>query len=50
MTLLKHILRKCTGGYKLSKLQQKINNLIYMNDIKIFVKKNGNLNTGSENT
>ena len=27
---LNYILRKCTGGYKLSRLQEKINQLIYM--------------------
>ena len=35
---LNHILRKCTGGYKLSKSQEKINHLIYMNDVKLFAK------------
>ena len=33
-----HILRKCTGEYKLSKSQEKINHLKYMNDIKLFTK------------
>ena len=31
-----HILRKCTAGYKLSKSQEKINHLMYMDDIKHF--------------
>ena len=35
--------RKCTAGYKLSRLKEKINHLMYMNDIKLFGKneKNG---------
>ena len=32
------IFRKCTAGYKLSKLQEKINHLMYMDDIKRFAK------------
>ena len=32
MMPLNHILRKCTGGYKLSKSQEKNDHLIYMND------------------
>ena len=35
---LNHILRKCTGGYKLHKSQGKINHLIYMEYIKLFAK------------
>ena len=31
-----HILRKCIRGYKFTKSQEKINQLMYMNDIKIF--------------
>ena len=38
MMPLNHILRKCIGGYKLSKLQIKINHLMYMDDIKLFAK------------
>ena len=38
MMPLNHILRKCTAGYKLNKLQQKINHLMYIDDIKLFVK------------
>ena len=38
MMPLNHILRKCTDGYKLSQLQEKINLLMYMNDITLFVK------------
>ena len=33
-----HILNKCTARYKLKKSQEKINNLMYMDDIKLFVK------------
>ena len=28
--------RKCTAGYKLSKSQEKINHLMYMDEIKLF--------------
>ena len=38
MMPLNHILRKCTGGYELHNLQEKINHLMYMCDIKLFVK------------
>ena len=38
MMPLNHILRKCTAGYKLSRLQEKINHLMYMDDIKLFAK------------
>ena len=33
-----HILRKSTKGYKLHKSQEKINHLMYMDDIKLFAK------------
>ena len=36
MMPLSHILRKC--GYKLSKSQEKINHLIYVDEIKLFAK------------
>ena len=42
---LNHILRKCTAGYKLSKLQGKINHLMYMDDIKLFAKNEKELET-----
>ena len=35
---LNHILRKCSAGYKLSKSQEKINDVMYMDDIKLFAK------------
>ena len=38
MIPLNHILRKCTAGYKLSKLQEKINRLMYMDNLKLFAK------------
>ena len=38
MMSLKHILRKCTAGYKLSRSQEKINHLMYMDDIRLFAK------------
>ena len=38
MMSLNHILRKGTGGYKLTKSQEKINHLMYMDDIKLFTK------------
>ncbi len=38
MMPLNHILRKCTARYKLSRSQEKINHLMYMDDIKLFVK------------
>ena len=33
-----HLLRKCTTGYKLSRSQDKINHLRYMDNIKLFSK------------
>ena len=38
MMPLSHILKKCTAEYKLSKSQEKINYLMYMDDIKLFAK------------
>ena len=48
MKPLNPILRKYTAGYKLSRSQEKINHLMYMDDIKLFAqkgKRTGNLNT-----
>ena len=42
---LNHILRKCTAGYKLSRSQEKVNNLMYMDDIKLFAKNEKELET-----
>ena len=39
MMPLNHILRECIGGYKFTKTQEKINHLMYMDDIKLFAKK-----------
>ena len=39
---LNHKLRKFTAGYKLSRSQEKINHLMYMDDIKIFAKMKKN--------
>ena len=39
MMPLNHILRKCTTGYKLSRLQEKINHLMYMDDLKLSICK-----------
>ena len=36
---LNYILKKCIGGYKLHKSQEKINHLMYMDDIKLFAKR-----------
>ena len=44
MMPLSHILRKYTGGYKLYKFQQ-INHLMYMDDIKLLVKNEKELET-----
>ena len=38
MMPLDHILRKCAAGYTLSRSQEKINHLMYMNNIKLFAK------------
>ena len=35
---LKHIPRKCTAGYKLTKSQEKISHLMYMDDINLLAK------------
>ena len=39
MMPVNHILRKCTAGYKLSRSQEKVNHLMYVDDIKLFTKK-----------
>ena len=45
MMPLNHILRKCTAGYKLSSSQEKVNHLMYMDDIKLFAKNEKELET-----
>ena len=42
MMPLNHILRKCAAGYNLSRSQEKINHLTYMDDIKLFTKNEKN--------
>ena len=42
---LNHILRKCTTGYKLSRSKEKVNQLLYMDDIKLFTKNEKELET-----
>ena len=42
---VKNIIKKCTAGYKLSKLQENISHLMYMDDIKRFVKTEKKLET-----
>ena len=45
MMALHHVLRKCIAGYKLSKLQEKTNHLVYMDNIKLFAKNEKELET-----
>ena len=45
MIPLNNILRKCTAGYKLSRSQEKVNHLMYMDDIKLFAKYEKELDT-----
>ena len=45
MMPLSHIHRKCAAGYTITKLQQKINYLMYMDDIKLFTKNEKELET-----
>ena len=45
MMPLNHILRKCTARYKLSKWQEKINRLMYMEDVKLFAKNEKEVET-----
>ena len=45
MMSLNHILRKCATGYKLGRSQEKINHLMYMEDIKLFPKNEKELET-----
>ena len=42
---LNPILRKCTTGYKLSRSQEKINHLMCMDDVKLFAKREKELET-----
>ena len=45
MMPLNHMHRKNTAGYKLSRSQEKINQLMYMDDIKLFTKNEKELET-----
>ena len=45
MMPLNHIFRKHTGGYKVHKLQEKINYLMYIDDIKLSAKNESELET-----
>ena len=45
MMAINHILRKWTAVYKLSKSQEMINNLMYMDDIKLFPQNEKELET-----
>ena len=40
-----NVLRKCTDRYKLTKLQEKINHQLYMDDIELFAKNEKELET-----
>ena len=42
---LNHILKKCTATYKRCKSQENINDLMYMEDIKLFAKNEKELET-----
>ena len=42
---LNHLLRKCAAGYKLSRSQEKVNHLMYMDDIRLFAKNEKELGT-----
>ena len=45
MMPLNHLPRKCKAGYKLRKSLEKINDLMYMDDIKLFPKNEKELET-----
>ena len=45
MMPLNHMLKKCTGGYKFTNSQEKINHLMYMDHINIFPKNEKELET-----
>ena len=49
MMTLNNILRKCTAGNKLSKSQEKIKHLMYMDEIKLFAKNEKELEILIEN-
>ena len=45
MISLNHLFRKCTGGYKVTKLSKKIDRLMYIDVVKLFAKKEKELET-----
>ena len=45
MMPLNHILGKCPAGYNLGRSQEKVNYLMYMDDIKLFAKNEKELET-----
>ena len=45
MILLHHALRKCIVAYKFTKLQEKINHRMYIDDIKLFARNKKELET-----
>ena len=45
ITPLNHILRKCTGGYKLHKSPEEINHQMYVDNTKLFAKNEKELET-----
>ena len=45
MMSFNYILRKCTGVYKFTKCQEKVNYLMNIDDIKIFVKNEKEMET-----
>ena len=47
MLPLNQILRKFTAGCKLTKSHEKINHLMYMDDIKLFAKNEKELETNT---
>ena len=44
MMLLNHILRKSTSGHKVNGSKEKIDHLIYIDDIELFAEKKQNRN------
>ena len=45
MIVLDYILKKCIQGYKFMKFQEKINHILYLDDIKIFAKNRKEMET-----
>ncbi|MUZ80571.1 reverse transcriptase domain-containing protein, partial [Shigella flexneri] len=42
---LTNILSKCSAGYKFTETKEKMNHLMYMDDLKLFAKNKGELET-----